>query len=63
MSYQTEEVKCGVKIHTIETNKFKTNLIAVTITTPLERETITREYFATSSPKKRNSYIKHTREN
>ncbi|MCL2383121.1 MAG: insulinase family protein [Oscillospiraceae bacterium] len=41
MSYKTEEIKQGIKLHTIATNKFKTNLLAVIITMPLSRETIT----------------------
>ena len=41
MSYTTKEIKEGVKLHIIETNKFKTNLMAVFITLPLKRETIT----------------------
>lgn len=41
MSYKTEEIKKGIKLHYINTNKFKTNLVAIFITTPLSRETIT----------------------
>lgn len=41
MSYKTEEIKKGIKLHVIETNKFKTNLLAVFITVPLSRETVT----------------------
>ena len=41
MSYTTEDIKKGIKLHCIETNKFKTNLMAVFITLPLNRETIT----------------------
>ena len=41
MSYTIEEIKQGIKIHCIETNKFKTNLMAVFITLPLTRDTIT----------------------
>ena len=41
MSYNTEDIKKGIKLHCIETNKFKTNLMAVFITLPLNRETIT----------------------
>lgn len=36
------EIKNGVKLHVIQTNKFKTNLIAVMLTTKLNRETVTK---------------------
>jgi len=41
MSYKTEEIKQGIKLHCINTNKFKTNLMAVVITLPLDREKVT----------------------
>lgn len=41
MSYKTNEIKQGIKLHCIDTNKFKTNLMAVFITIPLKREKIT----------------------
>lgn len=41
MSYTRQEIKQGIKIHCIETNKFKTNLISVIITLPLTREKVT----------------------
>lgn len=41
MSYTTEEIKQGIKLHCIDTNKFKTNLMSVIITLPLNREKIT----------------------
>lgn len=41
MSYTIEEIKQGIKLHCIDTNKFKTNLISVIITLPLNREKIT----------------------
>jgi hypothetical protein len=43
MNYQTQEIKEGIKLHLINTNKFKTNLLAVFITMPLSRETVTME--------------------
>ena len=42
VNYNEIEIKKGIKLHTIETNKFKTNLIAVMLTTKLERETVTK---------------------
>lgn len=41
MSYTTEDIENKIKLHCIETNKFKTNLMAVFITVPLNRETVT----------------------
>lgn len=41
MSYKTEEIKKSVKLHCIGTEKFKTNLLAVFLTVPLNRETVT----------------------
>jgi len=41
MSYKTEELKKGIKLHCIETDKFKTNIIAVFLTLPLDRNTVT----------------------
>ena len=43
MSYQSEEIKKGIKLHYIETDKFKTNLCAIFITRPLSRRGITKE--------------------
>ena len=42
MNYQEKELKQGIKLHTIQTDKFKTNLIAVFLTTKLEKETVTK---------------------
>jgi len=41
MSYTIEEIKQGIKLHCIDTNKFKTNLMAVIITLPLDRNKVT----------------------
>ena len=41
MSYNIEQIKQGIKLHCIDTDKFKTNLMAVIITIPLNRERIT----------------------
>lgn len=41
MSYKTEEIKKSVKLHCIGTEKFKTNLIAVFLSVPLDRKTVT----------------------
>ena len=38
---ETKQIKEGINLHLIKTDKFKTNLIAVFITFPLERKTVT----------------------
>lgn len=43
MNYNKQEIKEGVVLHTIPTNKFKTNLLSVFITTPLTRQTVTKD--------------------
>lgn len=43
MNYQKQEIKEGINLHTIKTNKFKTNLLSVFITTPLIKENITKQ--------------------
>jgi len=42
MSYKIEEIKKGIKIHFIQTNKFKTNLFAIFLSLPIERKTVTQ---------------------
>lgn len=42
MEYKQTELKKGIKFHTIHTDKFKTNLIAIFITTKLDRENVTK---------------------
>ena len=42
MEYNQLEIKKGIKLHTITTNKFKTNLIAVMLTTSLSKENVTK---------------------
>lgn len=42
MNYKYQDLKEGIKLHTIKTDKFKTNIIAIFITVPLERENITK---------------------
>ncbi len=43
MDYENKEIKEGINLHMIKTNKFKTNLLSVFLTTPLLKETITKE--------------------
>lgn len=41
MKIKKQEIKQGIKLHTINTNRFKTNLIAVFLTVPITRENVT----------------------
>lgn len=42
MGYDKKELKKGITLHTIDTDKFKTNLIAIFLTTELNRENVTK---------------------
>ena len=42
MQYKEKEIKKGIKLHEIQTDKFKTNLIAVFLTMPITRENTTK---------------------
>ena len=42
MQYSQREIKKGIKVHKIYTDKFKTNLVAVFLTTKLTRENVTK---------------------
>ena len=42
MEYNQSEIKKGIQFHAIQTNKFKTNLIAVMLTTSLNRDNVTK---------------------
>lgn len=42
MRYQEKEIKKGITLHEIQTDKFKTNLIAVFLSMPITRENVTK---------------------
>ena len=42
MQYTEKEIKKGIKLHEIQTEKFKTNLIAVFLSMPITRENVTK---------------------
>ena len=42
MQYQERKIKKGIELHKLNTNKFKTNLVAVFLTTELTRENVTK---------------------
>ena len=41
MNHKKQEIKQGIELHTINTNKFKTNLAAIFISLPITRENVT----------------------
>lgn len=48
MNYNKTNIKQGITLHKINTNKFKTNLIAVFLTTKLNRENVTKNALISS---------------
>ena len=42
MNYKKQQIKKSVCLHTIKTNKFKTNLFSVMLTTPITKENVTK---------------------
>ena len=48
MNYKKEIIKQGITFHKINTNKFKTNLFAIFLSTKLERETVTKNALLTA---------------
>ncbi len=48
MNYKKQDIKKGITFHKINTNKFKTNLFAIFLTTKLERETVTKNAVLTA---------------
>lgn len=48
MNYKKTEIKKGITLHQINTDKFKTNLIAVFLTTELNRENVTKNALISS---------------
>ena len=48
MNYLKKEIKQGINFHTINTNKFKTNLYAVFLATPLNKEDVTKNALLTA---------------
>lgn len=42
MQYKEKEIKEGIKLHQIQTEKFKTNLVAIFLTMPISRENVTK---------------------
>ena len=45
MIKNTYEIKQGIKVHIIENNLFKTNIVCVLLTVPLNLENVTKNAF------------------
>ena len=43
MDYKKNQIKEGINLHIVQTNKFKTNLISVFLTLPLKQEEVTKQ--------------------
>ena len=41
MDYKRQDIKQGITVHNINTDKFKTNIVAIFLTTPMSREFVT----------------------
>jgi len=41
MRYKKQEIKQGIELHTINTDRFKTNLVAIFLSVPITRENVT----------------------
>lgn len=48
MDYFSEELKHGIKIHYRNTNKYKTNLVTIFLSVPLNKQTVTKNALITS---------------
>lgn len=48
MNYTSESLKSGITFHKISTDKFKTNLFAIFLTTKLDRENVTKNALLTA---------------
>ncbi len=62
MNYQKQQIKEGINLHTIETNKFKTNLLSVFLTMPLTRNLVTKEALIASILRRGSNLMKTSEE-
>ena len=58
MQYTKNEIKKGVTLHYINTNKFKTNLYAVFLAVPLDRKNVTKNALVTAILRRGTNNIK-----
>lgn len=59
---ETKQIKENIKIHTIETSKFKTNIVSIFLTTPLNRKTVTSNAVLTAVLRRGNNALKTQQE-
>ena len=57
MEYNKQEIRKGITLHSINTDKFKTNLIAIFLTTPLTRENVTLNAILSSTLRRGNKNL------
>ena len=57
MEYNKQEIRKGITLHSINTDKFKTNLIAIFLTTPLTRENVTFNAILSSTLRRGNKNL------
>lgn len=62
MNYNKQEIKKGINVHTINTKTFKTDLIAVFLTTKLTREDVTKNAIIPMMLKKGSTKLESTEE-
>ena len=62
MSRKTIQIKEGIDLHVINTNKFKTNVMAIFLTTKLTRENVTKEALIPAVLRLGNNQIKTQKE-
>ena len=62
MEYNKQEIKQGITLHSINTNKFKTNLLAIFLTTPLTRENVTYNAVLSSTLRRGSKNLKSQEE-
>ena len=48
MKRKSIQIKSGIKLHLLNTSLFKTNIVAMFITVPMKKETVTRKCFNSS---------------
>lgn len=53
-----KEIKKGIQLHILNTDKFKTNLVAIFLTTKLERETVTANALISAVLRRGTNYMK-----
>ncbi len=58
MKYTEKSIKKGIKLHVLNTDKFKTNLMAVFLTTKLDREDVTKNALISAVLRRGTNHLK-----